>query len=55
MGLLVLCTFDAFMRSHLAEQLVANKGVSAHRLIFGLVGKGPIVDASTTLQHGRGT
>ena len=48
MGLLVLCTFDAFMRSHLAKQLVANKGVSAHRLIFGFVGSGPIVDASTT-------
>ena len=52
---LVLCTVDAFMRSHLAKQLVANKGVSAHRLIFGFVGTGPIVDASTTLQHGRGT
>ena len=50
-----LCTFDAFMRSHLAKQLVANKGVSAHRLIFGFVGSGPIVDASTRLQHGRGT
>ena len=45
MGLLVLCTFDACMRSHLAKQLVAYKGVSAHRLIFGFVGLGPFVDA----------